>query len=51
MDIIIVGIKQTDGQMAFNPPPSKVIEPSSVLITLRERPAINQLEKISGGSQ
>jgi voltage-gated potassium channel len=51
MGIIIVGIKQTDGQMAFNPPQSKVIEPNSVLITLGERPATNQLEKIAGGSQ
>jgi voltage-gated potassium channel len=49
MGIIIVGIKQTEGQMIFNPPPSQVIEPGSVLITLGERPAINQLEKIAGG--
>ncbi len=48
MGIIIVGIKQVDGQMLFNPPPTSVIEPNSVLITLGERPAINQLEKIAG---
>jgi voltage-gated potassium channel len=48
--IIIVGIKQVDGQMVFNPPPGMAIEPDSVLITLGERPAINQLEKIAGGS-
>jgi voltage-gated potassium channel len=49
MGIIIVGIKQTDGQMIFNPPPNKVIEPNSVLIILGERKAISQLEKIAGG--
>jgi len=51
MGIIIVGIKQTDGQMLFNPPPASVIDPNSVLIILGERTAINQLEKIAGGSQ
>jgi voltage-gated potassium channel len=51
MGIIIVGIKQVNGQMLFNPPPASVIEPSSVLITLGERTAINQLEKIAGGYQ
>lgn len=50
MGIIIVGIKQTDGQMIFNPPPNKVIEPNSVLIILGERKAISQLEKIAGGN-
>lgn len=51
MGIIIVGIKQVDGQMLFNPPPTSVIEANSVLITLGERPAINKLEKIADGSQ
>jgi len=50
MGIIIVGIKQTNGQMIFNPPPSKVIEPDSVLIILGQRQSINQLEKIAGGA-
>jgi len=50
MGIIIVGIKQANGQMLFNPPPASVIEPNSVLIILGERTAINQLEKIAGGS-
>jgi len=49
MGIIIVGIKQTDGQMIFNPPPNKVIEPHSVLIILGQRQSISQLEKIAGG--
>lgn len=49
MGIIIVGIKQVDGQMIFNPPPTRVIEPNSILIILGERPAISQLEKIAGG--
>ena len=49
MGIIIVGIKLADGKMIFNPPPTQVIEPSSVLIILGERPSINQLEKIAGG--
>ena len=51
MGIIIVGIKQVDGQMIFNPPPTRVIEPNSILIILGERPAINQLEKIAGGEE
>jgi len=51
MGIIIVGIKQTDGQMLFNPPPASRIEPNSVLIVLGERLAINQLEVVAGGSQ
>ena len=51
MGIIIVGIKRVDGKMLFNPPPTSIIEPNSVLITLGERPAINQLEKIAGGPQ
>jgi K+/H+ antiporter YhaU regulatory subunit KhtT len=37
--------------MTFNPPPTKKIEPNSVLIILGERPAIGQLEKIAGGKQ
>jgi voltage-gated potassium channel len=49
MGIIIVGIKQTDGQMIFNPPPGKVIEPDSVLIILGQRKSISQLEQIAGG--
>jgi len=51
MGIIIVGIKESDGKMTFNPPPDKNIEPNSVLIILGERPAISQLEKIARGSQ
>jgi voltage-gated potassium channel len=51
MGIIIVGIKQTDGQMIFNPPPGKVIEPNSVLIILGQRKAISQLEIIAKGKQ
>ena len=51
MGIIIVGIKQTDGQMIFNPPPNKVIEPESVLIILGQRKSISQLEKIAGGAR
>ncbi len=51
MGIIIVGIKESDGKMTFNPPPEKNIEPNAVLIILGERPAISQLEKIAGGSQ
>ena len=51
MGIIIVGIKEADDKMIFNPPPEKKIEPNSVLIILGERPAINQLEKIAGGGQ
>jgi voltage-gated potassium channel len=51
MGIIIVGIKQADGHMVFNPPSSQVIEPNSVLITLGEQPAITQLEKLAKGGQ
>lgn len=49
MGIIIVGIKQVDGQMTFNPPSHKIIEPHSVLIILGERQAISQLEAIARG--
>ena len=51
MGIIIVGIKQVDGHMVFNPPPHKVIEPNSVLITLGEQPAITKLEKLARGGR
>ena len=51
MGIIIVGIKEADGKMTFNPPPEKQIAPNSVLIILGERPAINRLEAIAGGEQ
>lgn len=50
MGIIIVGTKQTDRQMLFNPPPASHIEPNSVLIVLGERLAINQLEMVAEGS-
>jgi voltage-gated potassium channel len=49
MGIIIVGIKEADGKMTFNPPPEKQIEANSVLIILGERPSINRLETIAGG--
>jgi len=51
MGIIIVGIKQVDGHMVFNPPPHKVIEANSVLITLGEQPAITKLEKLAKGGR
>jgi voltage-gated potassium channel len=51
MGIIIVGIKQADGHMIFNPSPNEVIEANSVLIILGEQPAINQLEKLAAGHQ
>ncbi|MEJ2490653.1 MAG: potassium channel protein [Desulfuromonadales bacterium] len=49
MGIIIVGIKQTDGKMSFNPPSDQVLEPNAVLIILGERPSIDRLEKIAEG--
>ena len=49
--IIIVGIKQVDGHMIFNPSPNKVIEANDVLITLGEQPAISQLEKLAARHQ
>lgn len=49
MGIIIVGIKETNGEMIFNPPPEKTIEPNSVLIILGERPSIGQLENMASG--
>ena len=51
MGIIIVGVKLTDNKMTFNQPPYTIIEPNSVLITLGERSAIDNLEKIAGGLQ
>ena len=49
MGQIIVGIKQANGHMIFNPSPATVIEAGSVLITLGERSAFSQLEKIARG--
>ncbi len=49
MGIIIVGIKQPDGHMIFNPSPATAIDSGSILITLGERQAINQLETIASG--
>ncbi len=49
MGIIIVCIKKPDGHMLFNPSPATIIDPGAVLITLGERPAIIQLEKIARG--
>ena len=49
MGIIIVGINQPDGHMIFNPSPATAIVSGAILITLGERPAINQLEKIAFG--
>jgi hypothetical protein len=46
-----VGFKQVDGHIIFNPLPDKVIESGSILITLVEQPAINQLEKLAAGYQ
>ncbi|MDT8440199.1 MAG: NAD-binding protein [Desulfuromonadales bacterium] len=51
MGIIIVGIKQPDGHMIFNPSPATAITAGATLITLGERPAINQLEQIASGAE
>jgi len=47
LGIIIVGIKQGDGQMLFNPAPATLIKAGDVLITLGERKAIQDLELIA----
>jgi voltage-gated potassium channel len=49
MGIIIVGIKQPDGHMFFNPSPATVLDAGSILITLGESQSITQLEKIAAG--
>ncbi len=48
--IIIIGIKNAEGKMAFNPAPSRRIEAGDILITLGEQPAIQHLEKVAGGA-
>ncbi len=48
-NIIIIGIKKSDGNMLFNPAPKVAIEAGDTLITLGEQPAIQHLEKIASG--
>ncbi len=47
LGIIIVGIKNDDGQMHFNPAPDTTIESGDVLITLGEPAAIANLDSIA----
>lgn len=47
LGIIIVGIKQQNGQMLFNPAPATSIRGGDVLITLGEPKAIQDLERIA----
>jgi len=47
--IMIIAIKKSDGQMMFNPEPTTVIEAEDVLITIGERPAIQNLEQVAAG--
>jgi voltage-gated potassium channel len=49
-NIIIIGIKKSDGKMLFNPAPNVTIESGDTLITLGEQPAIQHLEKIASGA-
>ncbi|TYO97647.1 voltage-gated potassium channel [Geothermobacter ehrlichii] len=51
LNIIIVGIKKTDGSMVFNPASATVIEEGDILIVLGEYPAIQTLEKIAAGGR
>jgi len=46
---IIVGIKKGDGKMVFNPASETTIAAGDILITLGERPAIENLERIAAG--
>ncbi|PLX81582.1 MAG: potassium channel protein [Desulfuromonas sp.] len=47
LGIIIVGIKKPDGQMQFNPSPATMIESDDILITLGEKSAIENLDKMA----
>ena len=47
LGIIIVGIKQENGQMLFNPPPATTIAAGDVLITLGEPSSILDLERMA----
>ncbi len=49
-NIIIIGIKKSDGKMLFNPAPNVTIESGDTLITLGELPAIQHLEKVAQAS-
>jgi len=37
LNLIIIAVKKTDGQMVFNPGPNTVIEDQDVLITMGEK--------------
>jgi voltage-gated potassium channel len=51
LGIIIVGIKQAGGEMLFNPEPATAIGAGDVLITLGERRAIQNLERLAVGKR
>lgn len=47
LGIIIVGIKKPDGQMQFNPSPATMIDSDDTLITLGEKSAIENLDRMA----
>jgi voltage-gated potassium channel len=49
--IIIVGVKKRGGEMLFNPASDTLIEAGDILITLGERAAIQNLERVASGGR
>ena len=44
----MIGIKQSDGQLIFNPPPTHVISDQDTLMVIGPYDKINQLKQSSG---
>ncbi|MCX8069039.1 MAG: potassium channel protein [Thermodesulfovibrionales bacterium] len=51
LNVIIVAIKKSDGEMIFNPTSKTVIQANDKLIALGEIPKLNILEKIASGEK
>ena len=47
-DLLVIGIKQSDGQLIFNPPPTHVIGDQDTLMVIGPYDKINQLKHSSG---
>jgi voltage-gated potassium channel len=49
LGVIIVAIKNAEGEMLFNPPPETVLQAGDVLVVLGDRGQLDQLERIAKG--
>jgi len=48
LDLIVVAVKKTSGQMIYNPSSETRIEPGDILITIGEKKNLEKLEKLVG---